>query len=117
MSVELHVNIDCHDLERMITFYTEALGYERHGVAGDQYASIVSREPALPKIVFQRVPEQKQAKNRVHLDLVVDDIEAEASRWVELGATRVSAAPVTEYDCSWIVMHDPEGNELCLCDG
>jgi predicted enzyme related to lactoylglutathione lyase len=116
--VELHVNIDCADLERMIAFYTEALGYEHYGTAGDQYASIVpAGGGAGPKLVFQRVPEPKVAKNRMHLDLVVDDIEAEARRWIELGATRVSAEPVQEFGLSWIVMHDPEGNEICLCDG
>ena len=69
-----------------------------------------------PTIVFQRVPESKSAKNRVHLDLIVADIEAEAARWVALGATRVSVEPVCEASGCWIVMLDPEGNEVCLCD-
>jgi predicted enzyme related to lactoylglutathione lyase len=115
--VELHVNIDCRDLATMVDFYTQALGYEAYGTAGQQYASVVHADPGMPKLVFQVVPEQKLAKNRMHLDLVVDDIEAEAARWLALGATRVSAEPVQEFGLSWIVMQDPEGNELCLCDG
>ena len=66
--------------------------------------------------MFQQVPETKLVKNRMHFDLVVDDIEAEAARFVALGASRVSEKPVGEHGCHWIVMHDPEGNELCLCD-
>jgi predicted enzyme related to lactoylglutathione lyase len=115
--MELHVNIDCSDLERMVGFYTRALGYELYGTAGDQYSSIVPVDGSGPKVVFQRVPEAKVSKNRMHLDLIVDDIETEARRFVDLGATRISEQPIVEYGISWIVMHDPEGNEICLCDG
>jgi predicted enzyme related to lactoylglutathione lyase len=62
------------------------------------------------------VPEPKAVKNRIHLDLVVDDIEAESVRFISLGATRVSAEPLCEDGGCWIVMLDPEGNEICLCD-
>jgi predicted enzyme related to lactoylglutathione lyase len=61
------------------------------------------------------VPEPKQAKNRMHLDLWVADIEAEAQRLVRLGARRQSVKPVEELGSRWIVMADPEGNEFCLC--
>jgi predicted enzyme related to lactoylglutathione lyase len=115
--IELHVNIDCDDLERMVAFYTEALGYQRYGNAGSQYASIVPVSGNGPKLVFQKVPESKAGKNRVHLDVIVGDIvEEEAERLLALGATRVSDGVVREYGVSWIVMADPEGNELCLCD-
>jgi predicted enzyme related to lactoylglutathione lyase len=110
--VDFQINIDCADLDRMVSFYAAVLGYERHGTAGGQYTSITGSGP---KLVFQKVPEAKTVKNRVHLDLIVDDIEAEAARWVELGATRGEF--FKEYGISWIVMRDPEGNEVCLCDG
>jgi predicted enzyme related to lactoylglutathione lyase len=114
MAIELQINIDCDDLDRMVAFYTEALGYERQGAAGEQYASIAASD-GRPKLVFQKVPEAKVAKNRVHLDLIVGpDIEAEAARFEDLGATRVRT--VGEYGLHWIVMHDPEGNEICICD-
>jgi predicted enzyme related to lactoylglutathione lyase len=115
--MELQLNMDCSSLERMVEFYTQALGYELHGTAGKQYSSIMPVGGEGPKLVFQKVPEAKLAKNRMHLDLIVDDIEAEARRFVDLGATRVSEQPIQEYGISWIVMHDPEGNEICLCDG
>jgi predicted enzyme related to lactoylglutathione lyase len=115
--VELQVNIDCADVASLRAFYCEAFGYEPYGEAG-HYASCVPG-PGVEgsKLVFQKVPEAKIVKNRVHLDLLVDDIEAEAARFVSLGATRISPGPVSDGGCSWIVMHDPEGNEICLCDG
>jgi len=112
--MELQVNLDCADLERMIAFYTAAFDYEHKWTAGDTYASALPRSGVGPKLVFQRVPEPKSTKNRMHLDVIVADIEAEAARYVGLGATR--GEKISEYGCSWIVMFDPEGNELCLCD-
>ena len=67
-------------------------------------------------MVFQKVPEGKVVKNRMHLDLIVgDDIEREAERFVALGATPRARTPIDDDGCRWIVMQDPEGNELCLC--
>jgi predicted enzyme related to lactoylglutathione lyase len=112
---EIQVNIDCADPKALRAFYCEALGYEPYGEFGDYVSCVPVGGEGGPKIIFQRVPESKAVKNRVHLDLVVDDIEAEAERFGKLGATRVSAEPVSDGDCAWIVMRDPEGNELCLC--
>ena len=114
--IEVQVNIDCADASGLRAFYCEALGYRPEGAMG-QYVSCTPGDSAVgPKIIFQQVPESKSVKNRVHLDLIVDDIEAEAVRFVGLGATRVSPQPVCEGGGCWIVMLDPEGNEVCLCD-
>ena len=111
--MEVQVNIDCVDPDALADFYCAALGYAREGGAA-QYRSIAASD-GRPKIVFQEVPEARTGKNRVHLDLIVgDDIEGEAARWVALGATRVEK--FSEFGLNWIVMHDPEGNEICLCD-
>lgn len=85
----------------------------------------VDPEGVGPRLFFQRVPEPKQVKNRLHLDvraapgLQGDDrmaaLEAECERLAALGATRqrrVDPAPPMEAD--FIVMTDPEGNEFCL---
>lgn len=61
-----------------------------------------------PRIFFNRVPEAKTVKNRVHVDLRCDVPEAEVRRLSELGATLVSR------DGDWFVLADPEGNEFCL---
>jgi hypothetical protein len=64
------------------------------------------------RILFQTVPEQKQLKNRLHLDLMVgpDAADAEVERLVGLGATKVSVYEGD--DGRWILMTDPEGNEF-----
>lgn len=112
--MEIQINIDCRDPNALAEFYCAALGYVPEGEAGDQYRSIRAND-GRPKIVFQRVPEAKAVKNRMHLDLIVGpEIEAEAERWVALGASRIER--VEEFGLNWIVMADPEGNELCICD-
>ncbi len=62
-----------------------------------------------PRFFFQRVPEPKRAKNRVHLDLQPDELDAELTRLVGLGA-RELARP----EAGLVVLADPEGNEFCL---
>ena len=64
-----------------------------------------------PRLYFQLVPESKVAKNRVHLDLRCDDLEAETARLVGLGARVLTATGPQE---GWVVLTDPEGNEFCL---
>ena len=113
--IEVQINIDCADADALRAFYCEALGYRAHRESGTYVSCIPGAGAVGPKIVFQQVPEPKVVKNRVHLDLVVDDIEAESARFVALGATRVSVEPIGEGGDRWIVMLDPEGNEICLC--
>jgi len=87
-------------------------------------AALIDPDEVRPRLFFQRVPEPKRAKNRVHLDLHVavgmtgDErrrtIEAEAARLTGLGATlvrRVEPELLSEF---FIVMEDPEGNEFCV---
>jgi hypothetical protein len=65
--------------------------------------------------VFVPVPEGKQVKNRLHIDLAPhssQDRDAEIQRLLDLGATRVDVGQGE--DSSWTVLADPEGNELCV---
>ncbi|MGZ4114999.1 MAG: VOC family protein [Actinomycetota bacterium] len=67
----------------------------------------------VPPIAFQRVPEAKTGKNRVHLDITVEDVEEATRRVEELGDSRLGG--LREMDgYRWQVVADPEGNELCL---
>jgi hypothetical protein len=68
----------------------------------------VDGPPGAPRLYFQLVPERKQVKNRVHLDLRGDDHEAEMAKLIDAGA-RV----LRNFD-DFVVMGDPEGNEFCL---
>ena len=63
-----------------------------------------------PRLWFQRVPEPKRSKNRVHLDLRADDLDREVTRLTALGATVLSDQPSADL----VVMRDPEGNEFCV---
>jgi len=76
----------------------------------DDPTVLVEGDPSQPRLWFQRVPEPKVVKNRVHLDLSTDDVEAEVARLVALGAAVAAAQP----DDGLVVMHDPEGNEFCV---
>ena len=77
-----------------------------------------------PRLFFQRVPEGKVVKNRVHLDVRVGTgmvgaerlaaIEAEGARLEALGATRVLLQLADEYNESCLTLQDIEGNEFCL---
>ncbi|GLZ80312.1 hypothetical protein Afil01_51190 [Actinorhabdospora filicis] len=77
-------------------------------------AAVSDPDKTEPRLYFQRVPEGKTAKNRVHLDVHVDPAEkdAERDRLIALGAAFVEShadrGPLT------YVMRDPEGNEFCL---
>lgn len=76
----------------------------------DDPTVLVEGPPGAPRLWFQRVPEVKSAKNRVHLDLACDDFDAELDRLRGLGARD---APDQASD-SLVVLLDPEGNEFCL---
>lgn len=127
MTAKLELVLDCADADAQADFWAAALGYDRFGEAG-QYRSLVPpgpvgdvglgpRDGAGPKLILQQVPEAKIAKNRLHLDVITPDIEAEAARLVGLGATRTPDAVFEEHGHRWIAMLDPEGNEFCVCEG
>ena len=64
-------------------------------------------------ILFQKVPEPKRAKNRVHLDFRSEDMAAEVERLLGLGATLHRRA-LARATITWTVLADPEGNEFCV---
>lgn len=66
--------------------------------------------PGRPRLYFQQVPEPKQVKNRVHLDVRGADYQQELARLIELGARPFDEQPSDDFT----VLRDPEGNEFCL---
>lgn len=107
--------LDCADPERLATFWAAALDYVSLGTVGTYVALFPDGRPG-PKLLLQQVAEAKAGKNRMHIDLEVADIHAEADRLVALGATRLAEAPCREHGSTWLLMLDPEGNEFCVCD-
>ena len=139
MATKLQVTFDCDDPHRMARFWAEALGYEKENHfglvselldagripesatvtvdGGIQFAEVSAcHDPdgIGPRLFFQRVPEGKLAKNRVHLDLHLgaDRIEEEAARLEALGARKLWFSDDRGGPC-W-TMADIEGNEFCV---
>ncbi|WP_022900645.1 VOC family protein [Humibacter albus] len=135
------VTFDCADPERVARFWCEVLGYvvpppppgfdswddfdaalppEEQGRA----FACVDPTGVGPRLFFQRVPEGKVVKNRVHLDVRVGTglvgperlaaLEAECARLIPLGATRFRLVEADGVNESCLVMQDVEGNEFCL---
>jgi len=111
------VTLDCADPHRLAPFWAEALRYHANPYQAP-YLTLTDPTGRSPELVLQKVPEPKQGKNRMHLDLFGNDIEAEARRMESLGARRLSKEPVLgPTGDRWIVMADPDGNEFCVCQG
>ncbi|MFE3249198.1 VOC family protein [Streptomyces sp. NPDC059209] len=152
MSRHIQITFDAHDPRALSSFWRDALGYVHPSPPGvdlpegadplaawdDFLAGIGVPEEQRnarsavedpdgngPRLFFQQVPEDKVAKNRVHLDVRAAPglegearmaaLEAECDRLTALGATRVRRdEPAPPLSAGFIVMTDPEGNEFCL---
>lgn len=109
------VTIDCVDPIRMATFWGLLLGIEpsnEHG-ADPGWATVGSSSGPTPRLTFQRVPEAKATKVRIHLDVEVADIEVGRQRVEDLGG-RWSGTRHDYDEGIVMVMLDPEGHEFCL---
>lgn len=128
------LTIDAHDPHALADFWAAALGGElednseliahviQAGWADDSatlvhrgrryWADLVAVRGVGPRMLFQRVPEGKAVKNRLHLDLHVGEarIAPEVQRLVALGA--VEGKEWREVGGHWVAMTDPEGNEF-----
>jgi catechol 2,3-dioxygenase-like lactoylglutathione lyase family enzyme len=108
--------IDARDPAAQGRFWADVLGWR---ITHEEDDEVVLEPPAgspedgvVPDLLFLRVPEDKVVKNRLHLDLRPDDRDAEVARIEALGATRVDVGQGP--DVTWVVLADPEGNELCV---
>lgn len=144
MATGVQVVIDCADPARQAAFWAEALHYaipvpppefatwddwaRDQGIPEERWndaSAVEDPDGKGPRMFFQKVPEGKVAKNRMHLDLNVGGghgvpieerrqrVDAEVARLKSLGATdeRGSIERLGEY---WVRMNDPEGNEFCV---
>jgi hypothetical protein len=124
---QVQVTFDCAEPERVARFWAEVLGYEVPPLPPEDqgsWAACADPSGVGPRLFFQRVPEGKVVKNRVHLDVRVGTglvgeqrlatLEAECARLLPLGAAHVQTLYADEENESCIVMQDVEGNEFCL---
>ena len=138
MSIGFQVTFDAADPARLARFWALALDYvvqpppegfasweawaESVGIPEEHWndmSAVVDPDGVRPRLLFQKVPEGKSAKNRVHLDVNVGApdhdrprVDAHVERLVSVGATLV--ADREERGERWVVMQDPEGNEFCV---
>jgi predicted enzyme related to lactoylglutathione lyase len=110
----LIVVIDCGDLDRSALFWTSVLGYVRESPPGGRYQTLLPADGRGIEVLLQRVPETKNGKNRLHLDLRTADLEAEVERVVALGARLLTSTPIDEANMRWHILADPDGNEFCV---
>lgn len=145
MAVAFQVTFDCADPDAMAGFWSTALDYrlpappqgfdtweaflESMGTPESEWNSrsaIEDPDGSGPRIFFQRVPEPKTSKNRVHLDVNAGgghateaderrrNVDAKVEELTAAGATVVRTHDEAAWDERWVVMQDPEGNEFCV---
>jgi hypothetical protein len=115
--------VDCAHPAALARFWAAALDgyevapYDEQELARLRSAGVLDVEddptvlvagPARPRLFFQRVPEPRRVKNRLHLDLTAADPEAEITRLTGLGAM------VAARYAGHVTLTDPEGNEFCV---
>ncbi|MFI6585843.1 VOC family protein [Embleya sp. NPDC050493] len=102
------ITIDCADPGTLAAWWANALGVEIAQDFGEFV--MVAAQPLV--LGFQRVPEDRAGKNRLHVDFSTPDRPAAVERLVALGATVVAerSAP----GLNWTTMQDPAGNEFCV---
>ena len=144
MATSIQLVFDTANPDREAQFWAAALGYrlqpppdgfssweaflEAQGIPRDRWndaSAIVDPDEKGPRVYFQRVPEGKTAKNRMHMDLNVGGgrdvalderkrrVDAEVTRLKALGATDERGAMERDGEY-WVRMNDPEGNEFCV---
>lgn len=104
------VVVDAQSPTTLGHWWAEALSWD---ILAEDDEGVELRNPngAGPTLLFLGVPEIKTVKNRLHLDFVPDDQDAEVARLIDLGARR---ADIGQGEQTWVVMADPEGNEFCV---
>jgi len=132
MALEFQVTFDCADADRLAEFWAIALDYEVQPPPGGfatwsefleangvpvppqgSMSAVVDPAGRGPRVLFQRVPEPKTVKNRVHLDIRTGERRAEkVAELLSAGATQVRQ--MADAGLEWVVMTDPEGNEFCI---
>jgi predicted enzyme related to lactoylglutathione lyase len=105
------VMIDCHDPETLFEFWSAITGIEIEHNWPDYIFGTKLPDNHI-RLAFQRVPEDKVVKNRLHLDLSHEDPEALITKILDLGGSRLKDHDVQGFH--WTVMTDPEGNEFCI---
>ena len=116
----VHLVFDANDPPKLARFWAAALGWE---VAAEEPDEVVVwpsgydyPDPAALALVFVPVPEAKTVKNRVHLDLATESAGQQATVVDRLRGLGARPLDIGQGDVPWVVLGDPEGNELCVLE-
>jgi hypothetical protein len=111
------VAIDCADAAALARFWADALGRQVAEGCTCEHAVLLAGggDTSEPCMVFNKVPEAKVAKNRIHLDLISDTFDGESERLLSLGARRLRDQRSGK--SRWTTFADIEGNEFDLIAG
>ncbi len=112
----LFITVDCADPARLSVFWSALLETPVGDSMDDGRFVFLEGVGDLPVICFQRVPEPKTVKNRVHLDLSVEDLAAATERIEGLGGSFAGNEHTLD-NFTWRTMNDPEGNEFDIAVG
>ena len=110
-----NITVDCRDPYGLARFWAQVFDRPMHDDdhPGDPEAVVLLGD-GLPNLLFERVPEPKTVKNRVHLDLQPDHArDDEIDRLLGLGATLMADHRRPD-GTGWATLADPEGNEFCV---
>lgn len=108
--------LDCAEPQRLADFWRQARDHRDYYIDA-RIAVLVPKESSASPLILQGVPEPKAGKNRMHLDIVVDDIEIEIERLKVLGAHRIDEGVQSLGETQWVRMSDPDQNESCVSTG
>jgi predicted enzyme related to lactoylglutathione lyase len=108
----LFTTIDCADPQLLAEFWAQVLGTEVDTSMDDGRYVFLKGGEGLPVLCFQRVPEPRAGKNRVHLDLSVTNLGAATERVLALGGSWPGEVGHTLEGFTWRTLADPEGNEF-----
>jgi predicted enzyme related to lactoylglutathione lyase len=103
--------INCADIETMTEFWSEALGLVPNSRDQEDDFRVLRGQQVNLSLQLAKTP--VSARDQMHLDLYSDDADAQVERLLGLGATKVREN--TDPADTYVVMHDPEGNEFCVC--
>ncbi|NUW32272.1 VOC family protein [Nonomuraea sp. SMC257] len=116
--IEIHaVTIDAADPYELASWWSNATGLPLHEENEPGDDEVMLRTKQDPFLLFIRVPEGKTVKNRVHLDVNGTEgrtRDEEVERLLGLGATVFEDHRKAD-GTGWVTLHDPEGNEFCVC--
>jgi predicted enzyme related to lactoylglutathione lyase len=109
------VVINAHDHDLLVGFWSQLLGVQPKGSFPPFWTTLEAQRPGGVTLSIQAVPDPTEGRNRVHMDMSVDDMDATVARIEELGGSFLEDHAVNDF--AWKVMADPEGNEFCIAPG